>query len=166
VRKISLRLNSFNGTTPSSLSKCMLLRSMFLQDNLFFGNLPPEIANLTSLQILNVIQNHISSSIPGELPISLETLDLSLNAFSERILTSIVNLSQVQLINLSYNRFSGEIPVSVGELQQLQYLLSDHNLLGGTLPSTLANCFALLHLSMEGNALIGVIPSAILARLQ
>ena len=123
-------------------------------------------ANLFGLQILNVVQNHISGSIPGELSISLKTLNLSSNAFFGKMPSSIVNLSQVQLINFSYNQFFGKIPASLGELQQLQYLWLDHNLLGGTLPSALANCSALLHLSVEGNALTDVVPSAISALLR
>ncbi|KAH1260145.1 Protein STRUBBELIG [Glycine max] len=41
------------------------------------------MANFTSLQILNVVQNHIFGNIPDELPLSLKTLNLSSNTFSE-----------------------------------------------------------------------------------
>ncbi|KAK7857621.1 putative lrr receptor-like serine/threonine-protein kinase [Quercus suber] len=100
----------------------MLLHSVFLQYNSLTGILPPEIGNLTSLKILNLAQNHLSSEIFNELPIGLNYLDLSLNAFSSVILRSVTNLTQLQLINLLYNQFSGEIPASFGKLQQLQYL--------------------------------------------
>ena len=95
---------------------------MFLQYNLLTGILPPEIGILIGLKILNLAQNHLSGEISGELPIGLNYLDLSSNAFSDVIPRSVVNLTQLQLINLSYNQFSGEIPVSFGDLQQLQYL--------------------------------------------
>lgn len=49
--------------------------------------------NLSGLQIINVMQNHISGNIPGKLPVSLKTLDLLLNAFSGKISSSIANLS-------------------------------------------------------------------------
>ena len=71
------------------------------------------------LKILNLVQNHLSGEISGELPIGLNYLDLSSNAFSDVIPRSVVNLTQLQLINLSYNQFFGEIPVSFGDLQQL-----------------------------------------------
>ena len=85
-------------------------------------NSPTEIGNLTSLKILNLTQNHLFGEISGELPIGLNYLDLSSNAFFGVILRSVANLTQLQLINLSYNQFSDEIPTSFGELQQLQYL--------------------------------------------
>ena len=74
------------------------------------------------LKILNLVQNHLSGEISGELPIGLNFLGLSSNAFSGMIPRSVTNLTELQVINLLYNQFSGEIPVSFGELQQLQYL--------------------------------------------
>ena len=100
----------------------MLLHSVFLQYNSLIGILPSEIGILIGLKILNLAQNHLSGEISDELPIGLNYLDLSSNAFSDVIPRSVVNLTQLQLINLSYNQFSGEIPVSFGDLQQLQYL--------------------------------------------
>ena len=85
-------------------------------------NSPTEIGNLTSLKILNLMQNHLFGEISGELPIGLNFLDLSSNAFSGVIPRSVTNLTELQVINLLYNQFFGEIPVSFGELQQLQYL--------------------------------------------
>ncbi|KAK9993877.1 hypothetical protein SO802_023580 [Lithocarpus litseifolius] len=81
--------------------------------------LPPEIGNLTGLKILNLAQNHLSSEISGKLPIGLNYLDLSSNAFSGVIPRSVANLTQRQLINLSYNQFSSEIPVSFRSSAQL-----------------------------------------------
>ena len=100
----------------------MLLHSVFLQYNSLTEILLLEIRNLIGLKILNLVQNHLSGEISGELPIGLNFLDLSSNAFSGVIPRSVANLTELQLINLSYNQFSGEISVSFGELQQLQYL--------------------------------------------
>lgn len=161
LRKLSLRSNFFNGSIPSSLAKCVLLHSVFLQYNSFSGALPPEISNLTNLQILNLAGNQLSGEIPGDLPTNLRYFDVSSNSFSGGIPGSISNVSQIQLINLSYNHFSGEIPASIGQLQRLEYLWLDYNNLQGTLPSAIANCSSLLHLSSEGNAIGGVMPAAI-----
>ncbi|GFP94131.1 probable LRR receptor-like serine/threonine-protein kinase at4g36180 [Phtheirospermum japonicum] len=151
LRRLNLRSNSFNGTIPSALFRCTLLRSVFLQQNLFSGDISPEISNLTDLYAFNAAGNRLSGKFPGVLPGNIRFLDLSSNS-----------------INLSYNRISGEIPASLGELQNLQYLWLDFNSLGGTLPSALANCSALVHFSAEGNSIGGVVPAAIggLPRLQ
>ena len=85
-------------------------------------NSPTGDRDLTILKILNLTQNHHSGEISGELPIGLNYLDLSSNAFSSVIPMSVANLTQLQLINLLYNQFSSEIPTSFSELQQLQYL--------------------------------------------
>ncbi|KAJ6739952.1 INACTIVE LEUCINE-RICH REPEAT RECEPTOR KINASE XIAO-RELATED [Salix purpurea] len=129
--------------------------------NSFSGNLPPEISNLTNLQVLNIAQNRFSGEIPRSLPVSLKYLDLSSNTFSGSIPSSISDLAQLQLINLSYNQFSGSIPASFGQLQSLEYLWLDYNVLEGTLPSAIANCSSLVHFSANGNSLGGLIPAAI-----
>ena len=122
LRKLSLHSNNFNGSIPSSLSQCLLLRAVTFTTTHSPARYPRHFLNLTNLQVLNVAHNFLFGGIPGDLSKSLRFLDFSSNAFTGDMPGNFSSKSQLQLINLSYNRFSGEIPVTIGVLEKLEYL--------------------------------------------
>ena len=81
------------------------------------GRIPPEIANLTSLQTLNLgyqwgqpsDHNQLSGEIPPEIAnlANLEVLNLSGNQLGGEILPGIANLANLRTLNLSGNQLSG-----------------------------------------------------------
>ncbi|GMI90010.1 NEMATODE-INDUCED LRR-RLK 2 [Hibiscus trionum] len=101
------------------------------------GILPPELGNLTHLQVIDLPRNYLNGSIPS-------------------------SFSQLPLTNLSLlaNRLSGPIPPEIGEISTLQDLVLEDNLLGGSLPSNLGNLGRLDRLLLSANNFTGTIPES------
>ncbi|KAK8643717.1 hypothetical protein V6N13_013000 [Hibiscus sabdariffa] len=101
------------------------------------GIIPPELGNLTHLQVIDLTRNYLDGSIPS-------------------------SLSQLPLTNLSLlaNRLSGPIPPEIGDISTLQDVVLEDNLLGGSLPSNLGNLGRLDRLLLSANNFTGTIPES------
>nr|ABK24515.1 unknown [Picea sitchensis] len=102
-----------------------------LDDSGYNGTLPPAIAQLSALQIL----------------------DLTNNAFHGPIPHTIGNLTDLVRLLVSHNSFSGNIPASLSSLSNLQQLSLDDNSLEGPIPATFNNLTSLVRLELNGNNL-------------
>nr|XP_018673489.1 PREDICTED: probable leucine-rich repeat receptor-like protein kinase At1g35710 [Musa acuminata subsp. malaccensis] len=139
------------------------------------------IANLTSLQVLDLSSNHLSGSIPSSLgncsamvEIQHDTTSL-LNLFnvsgsySESIVITVKGfdiqytriLSLVKSIDLSNNNLSGEIPRELTSLHGLLFLNLSKNHLRGTIPEKIGSMEQLESLDLSMNNLTGDIPSSL-----
>ncbi|CAI0435858.1 unnamed protein product [Linum tenue] len=168
LRRLSLHSNSFNGSIPSSLSRCSLLRAVYLQYNSLSGDLPASLlTNLTNLQIFTVSHNLLSGRVGGGFPVSLRFLDLSSNAFSGEIPSNFSADSELQLVNLSFNEFTGEVPAGFGGGGEgcggsvLQVIDVHENRINGVFPSWLTNITALQVVDLSRNFFAGVLPAGI-----
>ncbi|KDP36592.1 hypothetical protein JCGZ_08359 [Jatropha curcas] len=87
-------------------------RIIDLSSNKIEGEIPREIAILSSLRQLNLSNNKLSGAIPKEIDglKQLESLDLSQNQLSGRLPASISNSNFLNTLNLSHNNFLGKIP--------------------------------------------------------
>ncbi|KAK4433806.1 putative LRR receptor-like serine/threonine-protein kinase [Sesamum alatum] len=111
---LQLRGNKLSGGLPSEISKMHHLGTLYLDDNGFYGQLPPQI---------------------GSLP--LFTLQASKNMFSGEIPEEIGMLKRLQILDLSYNNFSGELPGSLSSLTDLsRFNISYNPYISGRVPST------------------------------
>ncbi|XLR29846.1 hypothetical protein S83_057746, partial [Arachis hypogaea] len=83
-----------------------------LSNNMFEGEIPHVIGELSSLKGLNLSHNKISGNIPQTLGnlTSLEWLDLSWNQLKGEIPLSLTNLNFLSVLNLSENQLKGLIP--------------------------------------------------------
>ncbi|KAL4298992.1 hypothetical protein AHAS_Ahas17G0056300 [Arachis hypogaea] len=83
-----------------------------LSNNMFEGEIPHVIGELSSLKGLNLSHNKISGNIPQTLGnlTSLEWLDLSWNQLKGEIPMSLTNLNFLSVLNLSENQLKGVIP--------------------------------------------------------
>ncbi|KAL0378334.1 UNVERIFIED_CONTAM: hypothetical protein Sradi_3138900 [Sesamum radiatum] len=127
--------NAISGELPPGLPPSLI--ELAMRSNQIEGNIPGSVANLVSLQVLDLSHNNLSGSVPAGLfthP-SLEQLTLSYNQFG---------LSALALEN---NKFSGMIPT--------QYVLK----VLGTGEGGLAQFERLL---LGGNYLLGPVPGAFL----
>ncbi len=134
---------------------------LVLSENGLEGTIPPEIGNLTNLDLLDLSGNELSGTIPPELSnlVNLRVLYLSGNALSGEIPSELSKLTGLTRVSLSYNQLSGSIPPELGDLVNLGDLYLSDNRLGGRIPSELGNLTNLIRLDFSGNQLSGEIPS-------
>ncbi|KAJ6886117.1 LRR receptor-like serine/threonine-protein kinase [Populus alba x Populus x berolinensis] len=126
------------------------------------GKLPPEIANLTYLEILDLSRNYISGNIPEEWASMkhLTNLSLTSNRLSGNIPGYLGSFRSLTYLSLEANQFSGTIPSQLGDLVNLTDLILSSNQLEGTLPKTLAK-LNLTNFRASDNNLSGRIPDFI-----
>ncbi|KAL3576312.1 hypothetical protein D5086_021595 [Populus alba] len=93
------------------------ITSLYLKTLSLPGKLPPEIANLTYLEILSLTSNRLSGNIPGYLG----------------------SLRSLTYLSLEANQFSGTIPSQLGDLVNLTDLRASDNNLSGRIPDFIGN---------------------------
>ncbi|KAF8036710.1 hypothetical protein BT93_C2427 [Corymbia citriodora subsp. variegata] len=78
----------------------------------FSGEIPPEIAILQDMLVLNLSYNKLTGRIP--MPLSnltkIESIDLSYNNLIGSIPEELTQLNSLEVFNVSYNNLSGAIP--------------------------------------------------------
>nr|XP_034914305.1 probable LRR receptor-like serine/threonine-protein kinase At1g29720 [Populus alba] len=126
------------------------------------GKLPPEIANLAYLEILDLTRNYVSGNIPEEWASMkhLTYLSLTSNRLSGNIPGYLGSFRSLTYLSLEANQFSGTIPSQLGDLVNLTDLILSSNQLEGTLPKTLAK-LNLTDFRASDNNLSGRIPDFI-----
>ena len=140
VVELVLWENSLMGEIPPELGDLSNLEILYLQDNALRGEIPPELANLSNLNRLVLYNNSLTGDIPSELG----------------------DLSNLEYLYLGSNSLTGEIPPELGDLSNLEYLSLSNNLLTGDVPSELGDLSNLELLYLHQNSLTGEIPSRFL----
>jgi len=141
-----------------------------LNDNNLVGELPPELAMLTSLTELHLQKNQLQGGIPTEIATDLaETmiaLDLQDNLMTEVFPTELGLMTNLNYLWLNSTRDANSsgtlfapIPTEVAFLTNLQEMHLSNNKLSGTIPSEIALLSQLDWITLRGNILSGSIPT-------
>ena len=111
------------------------------------GHIPPEMAELGSLRILDLSHNRLTGPIPPELGklASLSELQLQNNRLSGVVPATLAQLDRLNILRLSHNRFAAPVPAAL-------YTVADHDLAAHLLclpmpltpPALRADCATLL----------------------
>ncbi|KAK3431115.1 hypothetical protein EUGRSUZ_E02843 [Eucalyptus grandis] len=126
------------------------------------GILPPELAKLPYLRVIDFAYNCLSGEIPDELgSMQLTSISLLVNRLSGAIPTSLANITSLTYLNLEANQFSGPVPQELGSLINLQNLILSSNQLTGNVPTTFATLGNLTDFRINDNNFSGRIPSFI-----
>ncbi|XP_058111951.1 receptor-like protein Cf-9 [Magnolia sinica] len=138
LQKLNIYNNSLSGTIPSSLFSLTSLLSLELQDNEFSGDvnlgllrylknlLNLDISNnnfCTSLQVLDLSDNHFNGSIPpcfGEISDALVVLNLGGNAFHGTLLQTFKEGCTIETLCLNENQLEGQVPRSLAKCKKLE----------------------------------------------
>ncbi|XP_060198252.1 leucine-rich repeat receptor-like tyrosine-protein kinase PXC3 [Lycium barbarum] len=156
----------------------------------------PLICQISTLESLDVSQNHLSS-IPNEFITScggisglkllnlsrnklvgilpsftgfgkLESLDFSHNNLNGKVELQLSGLNSLKSLNLSYNQFIGSVPTSLGKFNLLEELQLSANSFQGEFPTQIVKFGNLTLIDLSLNNLSGVIPDRLgeLSKLQ
>ena len=160
VTGLYLSGNNMIGDIPPEIADVEHLALLDLQQNLLSGEIPPELGNLRNLKFLVLLVNQLDGEIPEELGklSNLEMLALNGNQLSGEIPGDLGDLSNLRALALDNNQLSGEIPPELGGLDSLTDLNVQFNQLRGEIPAELGNLRSLRNLWVSGNRLSGEIP--------
>ncbi|KAM3372616.1 hypothetical protein ACQJBY_019484 [Aegilops geniculata] len=126
------------------------------------GQLSPWIANLTSLEQVDLSENHFVGGIPEELGTlqHLQSLKLGRNNLVGIIPISLCTSRSLREVNLSSNRLAGPIP-EFHKMSTLEFLDLSKNNLSGSIPSSLGNVSSLTVIWLDENSLSGSVPETL-----
>ena len=150
-------LGEWHGVTTDSSGR---VTGLALVQNRLSGHIPPELADLATIESIDLRINGLTGEIParlGELA-ELESLDLGLNLLEGTIPEDLAKQSDLKSLNLAGNNLSGTIPPELGSLDNLEYLNLAVNGLTGEIPHELGNLDQLESLRLHNNQLSGTIP--------
>ncbi|MFB3389841.1 hypothetical protein [Flavobacterium sp. LAR06] len=124
--------------------------SIILRSNNLNGPLPPEIAQLRHLNVLELQYNKLTNSIfpeIGQLQ-NLQILILNNNSLAGIWPPEIATLQNLQILSLNQNQLTGTLPSEIGQLQNLQILDLNQNQLTGLIPQEIGLLTNLLSLDL------------------
>ncbi|KAA8549551.1 hypothetical protein F0562_001431 [Nyssa sinensis] len=149
-----------SGTIPPCIASLPFLRILDLIGNKISGEIPADIGKLSRLTVLNVADNAISGTIPRSITNlnSLMHLDLRNNQISGTIPRNFGRLRMMSRALLSRNRLTGPIPRSVTNIYRLSDLDLSFNQISGPIPATFGKMAVLATLNLDGNQISGMIP--------
>ncbi|KAH9716325.1 protein kinase domain-containing protein [Citrus sinensis] len=162
LEELYLSKNMFYGEIPSDLANCSYLRILLLQFNNFSGAIPKEIGNLTKLEKLDLQYNILQGEIPHEIGNlhNLEWMAFSFNKLVGVVPTTIFNVSTLKMLYLHSNSLSGRLPSSTDvRLPNLEELYLWGNNFNGTIPNFIFNASKLSKLDLQTNSFSGFIPN-------
>jgi hypothetical protein len=114
IKVLWLGGNNLGGPIISEIGQLTTLVDLSLESNFredkvgkrgFMTSLPPEMAQLTNLEILDLSDNALSGSVPAQLGdlISLRRLDLSNNFFENQLPIALSRLQMLEDLDISFN---------------------------------------------------------------
>ncbi|KAE8806293.1 putative LRR receptor-like serine/threonine-protein kinase [Hordeum vulgare] len=136
--------------------------SLNLTSSHLSGPLSPWVANLTSLELVDLSGNQLDGGIPEKLVTlqHLRYLILGTNNLQGIIPRSLGTSKSLRYVDLSSNHLAGLIP-EFHKLSALQFLDLSENNLFGSIPSTLGNVSSLTVIRLDTNSLSGSIPETL-----
>ncbi|TKY62323.1 LRR receptor serine/threonine-protein kinase [Spatholobus suberectus] len=164
LRNFSVFTNNFTGSIPREFGKSNpSLTHVYLSNNSFSGELPPDLCSDGKLIILAVNNNSFSGTLPKSLRscLSLTRVRLDDNQFTGNITDAFGVLPNLVFISLSGNQLVGELSPEWGECVNLTRMDMGSNKLSGKIPSELSKLSQLRYLSLHSNDFTGSIPPEI-----
>ncbi|KAK6164210.1 hypothetical protein DH2020_001074 [Rehmannia glutinosa] len=158
------RTGYMTGFISPAICKLERLSSLTIADwKGISGPIPPCIAYLPFLRVLDLIGNKLTGEIPtdiGQLS-RLTVLNVADNQLSGTIPRSLTNLSSLMHLDIRGNRISGTLPINFGKLRMLSRALLSRNKLNGLIPYTISYIYRLSDLDLSLNQFSGPIPASL-----
>ncbi|KAL4594315.1 hypothetical protein ACB092_12G011600 [Castanea dentata] len=163
VTALDLPGYKLRGSLSPYIGNLSFLRSIKLQNNTFYGEIPREVGNLFQLQELRLNNNTLEGQIPPNLSkcSNLRFIHLHVNNFTGKIPMELGSLMKLEELQLLRNNLAGGIPPSLGNLSSLKSFTAESNHLVGNIPDTIGQLKGLVVFSILTNKLSGMIPSSL-----
>ncbi|KAJ0752136.1 putative protein kinase RLK-Pelle-LRR-XI-1 family [Helianthus annuus] len=161
ITSLDLSLKNISGILSGhQFSNFLDLIYLNISHNLFSGELPIGIFNLTSLKTLDISRNNFSSVFPIGISNlkNLETLDAFSNSFSGPLPPDVCEIVSLKVVNFAGSYFGGSIPSAYGSCERLEFLHLAGNLLSGNLPIEFGKLKSVTHMEIGYNSYQGGIP--------
>ena len=160
VIELTLNNNNVSGMIPPEIGQLSHLQILRLNGNDLFGPIPAELGQLKKLWFLSISGNKLSGYIPPELGglTSLSGLYLGVNRLSGPIPVELAQIERLRNLSLGSNRLSGPIPSELERFKNLDFMGLGRNSLTGPIPPELGNIRTVRLLFLNGNRLTGPIP--------
>ncbi len=161
VTEIFMPWNNLTNSIPPELGNLSRLEVLALYGNELTGRIPPELGKLTKVRYLSLSSNRLAGSIPPEIGgmVSVDTMYLSGNDLSGPIPAEFGNLVNLEHLALFENELSGPLPAEFGNLKKLKAMWLVDNEFEGPLPPELGDMTSLEDLSLSRNKITGAIPT-------
>lgn len=130
----NISVNTFVDSIPSSLCRCVKIRSIDVSDNDLYGQLPSCLSSLPLLEELVASNNRLDGS--------LDCLEPQRGANA--------SLPDLSVLDLSFNHFTGTIPDFIFGLRSLSSLILSSNCFHGPLSAGICNAYNATEIIMDG----------------
>lgn len=160
LRELHLTDCSLDMTFPKEITGLKKLNALYANYNHFYGELPSELGEMTSLVELYLLKNKLEGPIPesiGNLS-DLEILVMSDNQFTGTLSSDVFNrLAELRVLSLEKNQLQGQIP-SLDKLYHIRDVFFSDNQFTGSVPENFlwqAPKDELMTIEMRNNQLSG-----------
>jgi Leucine-rich repeat (LRR) protein len=121
----SLEISSMQlqGQLPSELALLSSLSRIHIQPNLLSGSIPEEIWQLSNLEDLSIYENQLSGSFPGDVVRLSRLTNLIMDTLFTGTIPALNDLSNLKRLDLSSSFIEGDFPsiLQLSELGKYQY---------------------------------------------
>lgn len=161
ITHLVLKKNNLRGNIPPELALLTSLVELDLSRNVLIGPIPEELVELSNLEVLWLEKNELNGEIPSRISsmTSLTNLALATNDLKGTIPSEVGTLTNLKKLRLFYNYLTGSVPTELGLLRKLEVLDVDVNHLSGTIPPQLGQLEQLKELWLDWNSFVGPLPS-------
>nr|CAB3456864.1 unnamed protein product [Digitaria exilis] len=159
VTEIFLKEQNFSSELPPDFAEFPNLLQLDLSRNLFHGGVPDQWARM-KLQGLSLMGNRLSGPFPMVITkiTTLTNLSIEGNEFHGPIPPEIGGLIRMEKLILSANEFTGPLPTALSLFSNLTDLRISGTNFSGRMPDFLGKLKRLEKLQIEGSLLEGPIP--------
>ncbi|XP_058209735.1 probable leucine-rich repeat receptor-like serine/threonine-protein kinase At3g14840 isoform X15 [Rhododendron vialii] len=155
-----LTSNYFTGELPKELANLTTLKEFLIGSNYFTGKIPDFIQNWTNLEKLGIVGSGLDGPIPPSIGLLTKLSELRISDLngSQASFPPLNNLIRLEALILRSCNINGTLPEYLGTMTNLTLLDLSFNNLSGKIPSNFSSLSKISMIYLTGNLLSGPVP--------